>query len=75
MGRKEGEKKGQSLEHGEVGAEERAEVVGVSLGKEIESDDGEYGDDDGHDGEGVCHCGGNEGIGMALSLRLGERYR
>ena len=44
------------LKHGEVGARERAEVVGVGVGEEVEGDDGEDGHNNGHDKEGVGHC-------------------
>ena len=44
------------LKHGEVGAGEGAEVVGVAVAEEVKSEDGEDGHDDAQDEEGVGDC-------------------
>ena len=48
-------KGGRDLEHGEVGAGEGPEVVGVAGGVEVEGEDGEDGHHDAQDRERVGH--------------------
>ena len=43
------------LEHCKVGLRERPKVDGVAVSEENEGEDGEYGHNDAHDGEGVGH--------------------
>ena len=60
------------LEHGEKGAGECAEVVGVALGKEVEGADGEDREEDAHDREGVDHWGA---VRASEEVRERERAR
>ena len=52
-----GSRVGSRLEHGEEGAREGAEVVGVDLAVEVVGEHGEDGHDDAHYGERVDDCG------------------